>query len=279
MEAELSSRRRSIHSRPALGLTSREPDRQPTTAAPHWLAGVPAQQAMPAAGDQPQITYVRLQQDRLEEVVDFMVDHFFTREPTFSVLAGLAGGAPGGHRGWLRASIPEWNWDASWVALDAARGATVGASLSAIYGPGEPDPYSRLWGGGTAAGTAYQRFLMQVDGSFNVFRDLGASAVSENLMLAVDPRYCGLGVGSELCRRTSLEGAVRSGAPVSLCFCTSSTTQHIYERLGFEIEVHSHRQLKNEDHQHNQDYLSYSGDPGVDRVVTSPPERGLKDTK
>ncbi|XP_037083855.1 uncharacterized protein LOC119104263 isoform X3 [Pollicipes pollicipes] len=197
MEAELSSRRRSIHSRPALGLTSREPDRQPTTAAPHWLAGVPAQQAMPAAGDQPQITYVRLQQDRLEEVVDFMVDHFFTREPT-------------------------------------------------------------------------------VDGSFNVFRDLGASAVSENLMLAVDPRYCGLGVGSELCRRTSLEGAVRSGAPVSLCFCTSSTTQHIYERLGFEIEVHSHRQLKNEDHQHNQDYLSYSGDPGVDRVVTSPPERGKR---
>ncbi|XP_037084182.1 uncharacterized protein LOC119104564 [Pollicipes pollicipes] len=54
-------------------------------------------------------------------------------------------------------------------------------------------------------------------------------------MLAVDPRYCGLGVGSELCRRTSLEGAVRSGAPVSLCFCTSSTTQHIYERLGFEV--------------------------------------------
>ncbi|XP_037084446.1 uncharacterized protein LOC119104828 [Pollicipes pollicipes] len=185
--------------------------------------------------DHPTIEYTKLSHDRLDEALDLMVSCFFTREPTFSVLSGLAGGAPEDHRLWLSASLPEWHWDASWLALDVGTGCVIGASMCGVYGVDERDPYWRLYETGSEAARVYGSFMDEVGHSFDAFKSLNVPTVSENLLLAVDPRYGGLGVGSELCRRTSVEGAVRSGAPVSLCFCTSSTTQRIYERLGFEV--------------------------------------------
>ncbi|XP_037084237.1 uncharacterized protein LOC119104624 isoform X2 [Pollicipes pollicipes] len=105
--------------------------------------------------------------------------------------------------------------------------------MCAVYGVDEEEPCWRLSETKSETGRAYCSFADEIGQRFDPFESLNVPTVFENVLLVVDPRYCGLGVASELCRRSSVECAARSGAPVSLCFCTSSTTRRIYERLGF----------------------------------------------
>ncbi|XP_037078814.1 uncharacterized protein LOC119099832 [Pollicipes pollicipes] len=164
------------------------------------------------------IEYVPYSKDRLDDIVELMLDTFFTHEP----LALSVQRAPGSGRedvlDWLRPCIAGWTHDVMLLAVDADEDRLVGATLNNVITAEHP---TRGAGRATTAWTCFAHF--------------GATRILHRCMTAVHPDYHHQGIAKELVDTSSFDLARKDGCQAVVAGVTHRTAQKILLNQGFEV--------------------------------------------
>ncbi|XP_037078840.1 uncharacterized protein LOC119099850 [Pollicipes pollicipes] len=181
------------------------------------------------------IEYVPYSKDRLDDIVELMLDTFFTHEP----LALSVQRAPGSGRedvlDWLRPCIAGWTHDVMLLAVDADEDRLVGATLNNVITAEHRD----TWSWPRHAGTEYARlvfdFTEELGHGVDVFAHFGATRILHRCMTAVHPDYHHQGIAKELVDTSSFDLARKDGCQAVVAGVTHRTAQKILLNQGFEV--------------------------------------------
>ncbi|KAF0310557.1 hypothetical protein FJT64_018452 [Amphibalanus amphitrite] len=181
------------------------------------------------------IEYVPYSRDRLDEIIELMLDTFFTREP----LAMSVSSAPGSSRedvlNWLRPCISGWTHEVMLLAVDADRDKLVGATLNNVITAEDRD----TWSWPRHANTEYARlvfgFTEELGHDVDVFSHFGATRVLHRCMTAVHPDYHHQGIAKVLVDTSSFELARKEGCEAVVAGVTHRAAQKILITQGFEV--------------------------------------------
>jgi len=181
------------------------------------------------------IEYVPYSKDRLDEIMELMLDTFFTREPLAVSVSGAPGSSREEIRDWLRPCISGWTHEVMLLAVDEDEDRLVGATLNNIITERDRD----TWSWPREAGSEYARlifgFTEELAHGVDVFKHFSADRIVHRCMTAVHPDYHHQGIAQTLVDTSSFQLAREEGCQAVVAGVTHRAAQKILQSQGFQV--------------------------------------------
>ncbi|KAK4299633.1 hypothetical protein Pmani_028092 [Petrolisthes manimaculis] len=178
------------------------------------------------------LEYHDLTESDVEEVVAFMAEHFYPREP---VSTGLHMTYED-NKEWIHGSVREWvRSGVSVVARDPAKGQIAGTILATILTRNQSNTYECALTSPKTKVRTLHTVLSVLEEAVDFFaRYEEVDRILELAMITVSEEYSGRGVGKKLVQESEARGRAL-GCQLATAQATAVPSQRLLLRLGYEV--------------------------------------------
>ncbi|CAL4058731.1 unnamed protein product, partial [Meganyctiphanes norvegica] len=175
------------------------------------------------------LEYATLREEDADEVVTFMAEHFYPREPLSTGLHMTYDD----NKEWIHGSVRAWVQDGvSVVARDPDTGEVAGTLLATLLTKDQSNTFEEATKSPKVKVATLHAVLSVLETSVDFFERFDVDKILELAMITVSEAFSGKGVG----RRLVMEGesrGVQLGCQLGTAQATAVPSQRLLERLGY----------------------------------------------
>ncbi|XP_047499562.1 arylalkylamine N-acetyltransferase-like 2 [Penaeus chinensis] len=182
-------------------------------------------------GDADSLAFADLQEGDVEEVVSFMADHFYPREPLSTGLHMTYED----NKEWIHESVRDWvRSGASVVARDPHTGRVAGTILATVLTRDQSNTFEEALKSPKTKVRTLHTVLSVLEAAVDFFsRYENVDRILELAMITVSEEFSGRGVGRRLVQESETRGK-KLGCQLATAQATAVPSQRLLYRLGYE---------------------------------------------
>jgi len=176
------------------------------------------------------LIYAELQPSDVEDVVAFMAEHFYPREPLSTGLHMTYED----NQEWIHNSVAHWlRSGTSVVARNPEDGSIAGTSLATVLTRNRNTSFDEALDSPREKVKTLHTVLSVLEASVDFFAKSSVQKILELAMITVSAEYSGRGVGRCLVQESERRGRAL-GCEVATAQATAVASQRLFQRIGYQ---------------------------------------------